>query len=361
MRWSLTIAEVRGIRIQVHVTFVLLIAWIALSYWQLTHTVSAVLDGVGFIFALFACVVLHELGHALTARRFGIRTRSITLLPIGGVAAVEKMPDDPRLEIVIALAGPVVSLAIALALYLFLQATGSLVDLAELGVSGGPFLQRLMIVNILLAVFNLLPAFPMDGGRVFRALLSLRLGNLAATRVAASVGQAMALLFALLGLLYNPFLFLIAVFIWIGAATEAGTAGIRYALADVRAADAMLTEFHSLAPGDSLAHAVQLTLAGSQKDFPVIEGDAVVGVLTQADMLRGLQSLGGEARVGSAMQAAPARVAHDQPMTEVLDRLQETPARLAVVMDGPRAAGLIDLDNVLELIRIQAARSARRL
>ena len=181
---------------------------------------DAVLAAIGFILALFACVVLHELGHALTARRFGIVTRSITLLPIGGVAAIEKTPEDPRQEILIALAGPVVSLGIGLFLWVWLKTSGALVPIEQLDAMEGPFLQQLMIVNVLLAIFNLVPAFPMDGGRILRAMLSLFMEPYRATRTAASIGQFMALLFALLGLLFNPFLFLICLLYTSDAADE---------------------------------------------------------------------------------------------------------------------------------------------
>ena len=235
MKWSLKIARISGIDVYLHFTFLLLILWIGLAYWQMEGTVDAVLSGVGFIVALFACVVLHELGHALAARRFGIRTRSIVLLPIGGIASIERTPEDPHQEILIALAGPAVSFAIAGILWLVLSAAGGFVAIDTLSLSESGFLQRLMLVNLLLGAFNLLPAFPMDGGRVFRALLSLRLGPVRATRIAALVAQAAAVLLALVGLRYNLFLVLIAMFIWIGAVTEASMVSARSVLAGVTA------------------------------------------------------------------------------------------------------------------------------
>ena len=171
------------------VTLLILLAWIALAYWHLEGTLGAVVSGVAFIVALFACIVLHEFGHALTARRFGIRTRSIVLLPIGGIASIEKSPDDPRQEILIALAGPAVSLALALLLWLTFAAVHGLAEARHLDLDQGGFLERLAIVNFLLAAFNLLPAFPLDGGRVLRSLLALSMPHLRATKIAATVGS----------------------------------------------------------------------------------------------------------------------------------------------------------------------------
>jgi Zn-dependent protease len=355
MKWSFKIAEIAGIRIQVHSTFLIIVAWFALAYWQLEGTLSAALEGVSFILALFFCVVLHELGHALTARKFGIKTRSITLLPIGGVAAIERVPDDPREEILIALAGPAVSLGIALLLWILLTVTGSLVLVEEMGVAGGPFLQRLMIVNLIIAIFNLVPAFPMDGGRVFRALLSLRMEAVKATRVAAGIGQFIAILFAALGLMYNPFLFLIAVFIWIGAAAEAQSATIKHALSDVSAAQAMLTNFQVLEPGDPLARAIDLTLTGSQKDFPVVEAGKVVGVLAQTDLLRGIQQGGDQQTVATTMQVDVIDVQPRDRMEQVIALMQGGSHGLVTVSESGQLKGIINFDNIFELLRIQAA------
>ncbi len=263
MKWSWKLATVAGIGLYVHATFFLLLAWIGITYW-LAGGSAAALSGIAFILALFACVVLHELGHALTARRYGIQTRDITLLPIGGVSRLERIPDDPRQEVWVSLAGPAVNVVIAAALYAWLLFSQTLRPLSALTMAGGPFLERLLLVNVSLAVFNLLPAFPMDGGRVLRALLAMRMDYVRATQVSAHVGQAMALVFGLIGLFSNPFLVFIALFVWIGAAQEASMVQMRTALSGIPVSRAMLTNFQTVAPVDAAKRVLELILAGSQ-------------------------------------------------------------------------------------------------
>ncbi len=355
MKWSWRMTRIAGIDVYVHATFLILLAWIALTYWLVAGTLSAVINGVAFILALFACVVLHELGHALTARRFGIKTRDITLLPIGGVAALERMPSDPRQEILVALAGPAVNVVIAALLWGWLWLADGWVPAERLTVTGGPFLERLMVVNLFLALFNLLPAFPMDGGRVLRAWLAMRMDYNVATRTAASIGQGLAFGLGLLGLLYNPFLLFIALFVWIGAASEAAMTQVQAVLSGVKVGQAMQTRFETLSPSDSLERAVELTLTGSQKDFLVAEGDTVVGVLTHADLLKGLQRLGDHGRVGEVMEREFQTVQADEPLDKVLQRLQGCNCRLVPVMRAGRLVGVVNLDNILEYVQMQAA------
>ena len=229
MKWSWKIGEIAGIGVFVHATFLILVVWIGLSYWQSERSIAAVIEGVGFILALFGCVVLHELGHALAARRYGIATRDITLLPIGGVARLERMPEDPKQEIVVAIAGPLVNVVIAAAIYVGLFISGNVISSEQVTIVGGSFLVSLMLVNVILVLFNLIPAFPMDGGRVLRAVLATKMDYATATQQAAHVGQLIALVFGLLGLFTNPFLVFIALFVWIGAAAEASMAQVKSA------------------------------------------------------------------------------------------------------------------------------------
>jgi Zn-dependent protease/CBS domain-containing protein len=323
-------------------------------------TLAAVLSGIAFILALFACVVLHEFGHALAARKYGIKTRDITLLPIGGVARLERMPDNPVQDLWVALAGPAVNLAIAGALLCWLLFTASFEPLARLSVAGGSFLERLLLVNIGLVAFNLIPAFPMDGGRLLRALLAMRMEYTRATQIAAGVGQGLALVFGFLGLFTNPFLLFIALFVWIGAAQEASMAQMKSALAGIPVSRAMLTDFRTLATGDPLSRAVDLILRGSQQDFPVLDDSRVVGILTRDDLFAALQQRGQDAPVGDVMQREFQVVDPFEMLETAFGRLQAGQCRTLPVMHNGQLVGLVTLDNVGEFIMIQGALGARR-
>ena len=355
MKWSWKVGEIAGIGIFLHATFLILVAWIGLSYWQSQRSIAAVIEGVGFILALFGCVVLHELGHALAARRYGIATRDITLLPIGGVARLERMPEDPKQEIVVAIAGPLVNVVIAAAIYAALFLSGNVVSIDNVTIAGSPFLINLMLVNVILVIFNLIPAFPMDGGRVLRAILATRMNYAAATQQAANIGQIIALMLGTLGVFTNLFLVFIALFVWIGAAAEANMAQIKSVLGGIPVETAMLTDFHSIQPQDTLASVVELTISGSQKDFPVVQDGEVVGLLNQADMLAALTKSGPDTPVQKVMQT-DVKLADSHEMLEaVLARLEEFGRRTMPVTHDGKLVGLITLDNIGEFILIQTA------
>ncbi len=354
MKWSWRIGRFAGIDVYVHATFFLLIGWIGLSYWLQENTIAAVISGVGFILALFASVVLHEYGHALTARRFGVRTRDITLYPIGGVARLERIPDDPKQELWVAIAGPAVNVVIAGVLLLWLGLTSALSSVADVSLTGGGFLERLMMTNLLLVGFNLIPAFPMDGGRVLRALLAMRLEYTRATQIAASIGQAIAFLFGFIGLFSNPFLVFIALFVWIGAQSEAQTVRMKSALNGIPVSRAMLTEFSTLAPGDRLTDGIDQVLAGSQKDFPVVENGRVVGILTQSDLLDGLRKYGETARVDAVMHTDFQTADSFDMLETAFARLQGCECHTLPILHQGQLIGLLTMDNIGEFIRIQS-------
>ena len=354
MPWSWKLARIAGIDVYVHATFFMLIAWIGVIHWNESQTLAAVIEGVGFILALFACVVAHEYGHALTAARYGIRTRDITLLPIGGLARLERMPDVPLQELWVALAGPAVNVVIAFVLFAWLQASGAWESVEGIGVTTGSFIERVMFANVLLAVFNMLPAFPMDGGRALRALLATRMEYTRATQRAASVGQGMAIVFGFIGLQSNPMLIFIALFVWIGAGQEASMVQMKSALAGIPLRRAMLTHFRTVTPDSTLGEAVDLLLTGSQQDFPVVAHGQVQGMLTRSDLVKALPQRGREGRVADAMRECP--VAQSSEMLEtVLGRLQGRDCHTIPVLEHGTLIGLVTMDNVGEFLMIHAA------
>ena len=354
MKWSWKIGNFLGIDVYLHTTFFLLIGWIALSYWLQENSLVAVLSGVGFILALFASVVFHEYGHALTARRFGVKTRDITLYPIGGVARLERIPADPKQELWVALAGPAVNIVIAIIFFLWLLITSALDPLSSLSLTGGSFLERLMVTNLFLVGFNLIPAFPMDGGRVLRALLATRLEYTRATQIAASVGQGMAFLFGFIGLFSNPFLVFIALFVWIGAQSEARMVTLKSALNGIPVERAMLTNFTVLSQDDSLAKVVDYVLSGDQKDFPVVADEQVVGILSQSALLEGLRRNGEATLVGSVMRRDFQTADSFEMLDTAFARLQDCDCHTIPILHQSQLVGLLTMDNVGEFIRIQS-------
>ena len=355
MSWSWKLARIAGIDIYLHVTFLMLIAWIAVVYWNESQNVSAVIDGVGFILALFACIVLHEYGHALTARRYGIQTRDITLLPIGGLARLERMPDVPIQELWVALAGPAVNVIIAALLFVWLQAAGLWERVEGVSLSSGTFAGRIMITNVFLAGFNLLPAFPMDGGRALRALLATRMEYTRATQRAAQIGQGMAILFAFVGLQGNPMLIFIALFVWIGAGQEASMAQMKSSLAGIPVRRAMLTDFRTLTPVNTLGDAVDLVLTGSQQDFPVVHDGRIEGILTRSDLLKALTRNGRVAAVRDSMERECPTADASEMLDVVLARARSRECHTIPITEHGALVGLLTMDNVGEFLMIQAA------
>lgn len=361
MTWSWKLGEVRGIGVYVHATFLILIAFVVVSHWSAGHSPGKTLEGVGFVLAAFGCVVLHEFGHALMAARYGIKTRDITLLPIGGVARLERMPEEPLQELWVALAGPAVNVAIAAAILAWLGLTTSLGPPGDLGVTSGPLLERLVAVNVGLVVFNMLPAFPMDGGRVLRALLATRLDYAHATQIAASVGQAMALLFALVGFFTNPVLIFVAFFVWIGAAQEASLVAMKAALGGIPVRRAMMTDFRTLRAGDTLQRAIDLVLAGPQQDFPVVGDAGVEGVLVSRDLMAALQRSGPDAPVGEAMRRDFLTLEANEMLDAALARVHAAEScPTAPVVHRGALVGLLTEDNVGEFLLIMSALGDRR-
>jgi Zn-dependent protease len=355
MKWQWKLGTFAGIDVFVHATFLLLIIWVGYTHWLEHGTLAKVIEGILFILGLFLCVVLHEYGHALTARRYGIKTRDITLYPIGGVARLERMPDKPIEELWVALMGPAVNVIIAALLFAYLYFSRGLVPMTDLTVASGSFAARLMAVNISLVLFNLIPAFPMDGGRVLRALLAMRMDYVRATQIAANIGQGLAFILGLIGLFNNPFLLFIAFFVWIGASQEASVVQMRNSISGIPVTHAMQTRFETLSPSDSLRRVVDLILAGSQQDFPVVEDGQFVGVLTRDDFIKALSQHGQNTPVAEVIRRNIPTVDSHEMVEMALMRLQESGTKTLPVMHRGRFVGLVTSENITEFLMIRSA------
>lgn len=355
MSWSWKIGRPFGIPLYVHWTFLILLGFFLLRDLSRGLELAQALVGVGFVLSLFACVVLHELGHALMARRFGIGTADITLLPIGGVARLERMPERPSQELLVALAGPVVNVVIAAVLYgVGVRAPERMS--AEGALTHDHFWGEILVVNIGLVLFNMLPAFPMDGGRVLRALLAMAMPYPRATRLAASVGQLMAILFGFGALHFqNPLLGLIALFVWIGAEAEARQVQERFLLREFHVREAMLTDYRTLNLEDTLGHAADLLLAGSQQDFPVVVDGGHSALLTRTGLLQGLSRGGRELPVSEAPLVDLGRIEIDEPLVPAVTRLREAGESCLLVTQQGAPVGLLTLENVSEMLMVRAA------
>jgi Zn-dependent protease/CBS domain-containing protein len=315
--------------------------------------------GVLFILLLFLCVVLHEFGHALAAKSFGINTPDITLLPIGGVARLERMPEEPKQELIIAVAGPLVNVIIAACLFL----VGARTDLSPwTGTQGGDLLAMVLKINIWMVLFNLLPAFPMDGGRILRALLATKFDYARATQIAATIGQGFAFLFGFWGLMSNPFLIFIALFVYIGASQEAALAQMKDVSRRFPVSAAMVREFRTLPDTATLEEAVDALLATSQHDFPVVDSDGnVAGVLTRQDLIGALRKHDPTIRVADVMRRNIPVVTTGTRFEEAFRIMQECNCPAVPVLDGARRlVGLLTPENVTELMMVQSALPRRR-
>jgi Zn-dependent protease len=358
MSWTITFGRVAGTEIKVHLTFFILVAFWGMAGYQQGGPTGAV-AACFLLFALFGCVVLHEFGHILMARRFGVRTPDVILLPIGGVARLERIPDEPKQELLIALAGPAVTLAIVVVVYALIALGGGAPRFGPLD-PDGPFLETLMRVNFYLLVFNLFPAFPMDGGRVLRALLASRIGLVAGTRIAARFGQASAVVAGLYALSAGqPLLALVSLFVFLGAGAEAAAVETRVAGEGLDVGQMMVTHFRTIPVHATLSDAVELLLSGEQREFPVVDNmGRVEGVLTRDNLIKGISQRGPSSTVGEAMTAQVKTVSPRLGFQEALERLRSSglPA-LPVVDEAGRLVGLLTLDNITDLLLVRRARA----
>ena len=361
MNWSIKLCKIKGIDIKVHLTFVLILVWAAYQWGVNTGKgLEGALFGVVVTLLLFLCVTLHELGHSFQALRFGIPVKDITLWPFGGLARIERMPEKPSQELLIAIAGPLVNLVIGFGLLLVsqvLQIRGWLaIDqlFQVLGdVSWQGLLAYLIMANFALAIFNLLPAFPMDGGRVLRALLAMRMDHAKATRWAVGIGQTLAWALGLWGFISGGYtLILIAIFVYLAAGQEGKTSAIKNVLGDLKVAQAMSRQVQTLTPTEPLRRAMELTLQTTQADFPVVENGRLVGFLTEKELLFGLQQAGLDQPVRVFMRSDFPMIATGAFLFDAQEQMVRAQMRALPVADNGQLLGLLTAQDLNEAYRM---------
>jgi Zn-dependent protease/CBS domain-containing protein len=362
MPWSITVARVAGTAVRIHVTFLLLLGWIWFAYYQQGGT-EAAWEGVAFIALLFFCVLLHEFGHVLAAKRYGVNTRDVTLWPFGGIASLERIPEKPSEELVVAIAGPAVNVVIAAVLILFLGARIDPEHLTHIQDPAISMASKLAAANVFLVLFNLVPAFPMDGGRVLRALLAIRMGHARATQWASAIGQGFAVVFGILGIFSgNVMLVVIAVFVFLAASGEASHAQLRSVTRGNLIADAMITKFETLNTGATVNEAVELLIRTTQKEFPVVDGAGKLrGVVTRDGMIRALKAHGPTAPVLEIMESDVPTVSARASLQSAVNALTQLGKPVVGVTDAAgRLIGLLTAENLGEMMMVQAATPQQR-
>jgi len=344
MKWSWRVGKIAGIDLKIHLTFVLILLWYGISTYMSGGSLTAALSNVLLILALFFSVVLHEFGHALTARLFGIATRDIILLPIGGIARLESMPEDPKEELLVSIAGPAVNAVIAGGLFTGLLLSGFFnppLIMAEMLTN---FWLQLMFANIILVLFNMIPAFPMDGGRVLRSILAMFMDHLKATRIAANIGRGLALVMGIAGFFVNPWLILTAAFVWFGAGAEAQAVEVKVGLKGLLVRDAMVSHFYQAEANQPLSDVLQLAMSTGQQHIPVLSNGNFLGIIRQTDLLKAIDRLGNRAPAYAAIGVEPAGLDPDMALNDVLPRFAAH--QVLPVLEGRQLVGLITPESV---------------
>lgn len=344
MKGSWQIARIAGIDVKIHVTFVFIIIWFGLSAYLTGGSITAAMTNMLLILTLFLFVILHEFGHALTARLFGIQTTDITLLPIGGIARLEQMPEDPKEELLVAAAGPAVNLVIAAGLFTGLLMGGFFSQPLNLAVMMDNFWLQLLIANITLVLFNLIPAFPMDGGRILRSGLALWMDHVKATRIAAHIGRGLAVLMGLAGIFINPWLILTAVFVWFGAGAEAQTVELKAGLKGLQVRDAMISQFYQVDANQPLVDVFHLVMTTGQSTVPVLSNGNFLGIIRRGDLHRAMDRLGNRAPAYAAIGTEPEGLDPTMPLIDALPKFAVS--QVLPVLAGRQLVGLLTRESL---------------
>ena len=362
MKGALKIGKIAGIGLFIHWTFLILIAFIIYVNYKAGHNITQILWSIFFILTIFVTVLLHELGHALAAKRYKLQTTDITLLPIGGLARLEKLPEKPSEELVVALAGPMVNIAIAFITSLFIQIPTNSADLISQlsgGISSSTFFLNFFLVNVWLALFNLIPAFPMDGGRILRAILSYKLQRHIATKIAARIGQFLALGFIFLGMFYNPFLVIIGIFVIIAAQIETNYTDSKQVLKGYKVRDIVMRKFLAIESDETLAAAIKLLLDSQSRDFLITKHGHAVGTLNRDEIIAALSQKGENVRLETIMNRELIYLNADSYLEEVFETIYKNKSSLLLVLENQELIGTLDTENLLEFILIKEVKSKK--
>lgn len=357
MKGSFKLGNIVGIGIFIHWTFSLLIAYIIFSNYRAGYTTEQIVWSVIFILSIFITVFLHELGHALAAKKFNIKTKDITILPIGGLARLDRIPEKPSEELVVAIAGPLVNIVLAVITGLFITVPNlkELTVQLEGGVNQSNFFLNFFIVNIWLSIFNLIPAFPMDGGRVLRALLAMTFERHIATNIAARIGQILAVGFVILGFYSNPFLIFIGIFIILGAQAEAQYTQTKSTLAGYKVKDVLMRDYKVIDKDETIKKAVQILLNGQSKNFLITENSLPIGTLSRDEIIKALSEKGESEIIENVMSKDLIFLNANTPLEEAYQKGLANHTSLMLVMENNQLIGTLDTENILEFIMIKDA------
>jgi len=358
MKFSLYLGRYSGIKVFIHWTFSLILIWIFFTSMRSGLSLIDTAWSLIFVLAIFFCVILHEFGHALTAKRYGIQTKDIILLPIGGLARLEKLPEDPKQELWVALAGPLVNVVIFLILSIVISISGiQLAEMDSIQLRGNTLLLFLASANLILAIFNMIPAFPMDGGRVLRALLSLRMPRVRATAIAGGIGQILAITFVFIGLFYNPILILIGIFIFLGAQAEVTHTKHNSLLQGYTVNDAMMTRFQLLSFDAPLSKAIEKLLDGQATHFVVVRDDQPYGTLSREEIIKGLKEENELIPIEKVANLSPLKLDIYLPLEEAFKEMTSRKLKVALVYEQNHFLGILDQENISEFIMVQNAKA----
>jgi Zn-dependent protease/predicted transcriptional regulator len=352
---SIKLGKIFGIPIAIHWTFFILLIWIVgINLYKGQPMDVALWSGL-FILSIFACVFLHELGHALAAKRFGIKTKSIVLLPIGGVASLEKIPEEPKKEIFVALAGPFVNVVISTLIFSYLYIRGELMPEKFLSTAIGydNFLLLLMIANVFLGLFNLTPAFPMDGGRVLRAIFAFKMSRLDATELASKVTSVFAVIFVLIGIFNNPMLVFIALFIYLGARGEYEAVKSQHALSGYTAKDVLMQKYIILKSENPISTAVEALLNSQDTRFLVEENNQITAVLTKTDIIKALAEKGKDATIKNYASPLTFKADTNMELEKLLETMVKHQFSIVPVEENNKIIGVVEIENIKEFIALQ--------